>query len=223
MNMRRSVMVTDIEDFMEIMTDNSKIVHDYHLVGEHAICLEWSYHEATAPVKTKLNPYIALFTTSHARLKLYEALELTGDSTCYEDTDSIIFVSRPGVPEPKLGVFLGEFTDELPLGTHIEVFGSGGPKNYAYKLNTGETTCKVRGFTLNHRNSMVINAESVLELIKQKDFVTSIRTTDPLKIVRNKRKFELMNQSQNKDYKLCFSKRQLQKGSYVTYPFGYRK
>ena len=36
-----------------------------------------------------------------------------GQRVLYFDTDSIFFISRPGEYEPKLGDFLGEFTNEI--------------------------------------------------------------------------------------------------------------
>ena len=38
-------------------------------------------------------------------------------------------------------------------------------KNYTYKLNTGQVTCKVRGFSLNYKNSQIINFESMKEAL----------------------------------------------------------
>ena len=37
----------------------------------------------------------------------------------YFDTDSVIFVSRPGVIDPPTGDFLGDLTNELKPGQHI--------------------------------------------------------------------------------------------------------
>ena len=79
-------------------------------------------------------------TTCHACLKLYREIALLGDRCLYFDTDSIIFISRPGEYEPELGSFLGEFTDELTCGSigceekgctkehYITEFVSAGPK-----------------------------------------------------------------------------------------------
>ena len=68
---------------------------------------------------------------------------------------------------------------------HIQSFVSGGPKNYAYKLDTGKTCCKVRGFTLNFRNSQQINFESVSAMVQNTNESHSITISDPHKIVRD--------------------------------------
>ncbi|PRD25967.1 UNVERIFIED_CONTAM: hypothetical protein NCL1_39395 [Trichonephila clavipes] len=47
--------------------------------------------------------------------------------------------------------------------------GTGGAKNYAYKLLDGSEVCKIRGFTLNFQNSLVLTYESVNELVSSMD------------------------------------------------------
>ena len=53
------------------------------------------------------------------------------DRCLYFDTDSIVYISRPGSSDPPVGDYLGDLTDELD-GRHIIEFISDGPKNYAY-------------------------------------------------------------------------------------------
>jgi hypothetical protein len=74
----------------------------------------------------------AAMIASYGRLKLYEELEQLQDRVLYFDTDSIIFVERPGCYNPPTGEFLGEWKNELKTGDHIVTFVSAGPKNYAY-------------------------------------------------------------------------------------------
>ena len=78
---------------------------------------------------------IAAFTTAYARLKLYDVLDMLQERVLYCDTDSVIFVSKPGDSEQPLGHYLGELTDELN-DDHIPTFVSGRPKNYAYRTNS---------------------------------------------------------------------------------------
>ena len=87
------------------------------------------------------NVCVAAFVTSYGRLRLYNEIDKLGDCVLYFDTDSIIFISRPGQYEPQLGNFLGQFTNEIDPrdGLYIIEFVSAGPKNYAFKLNTGIT------------------------------------------------------------------------------------
>ena len=96
------------------------------------------------------NVVIAAFTTAYARLQLYDELDMLGERVLYCDTDSVIYRSQPGQPEPRLGNNIGDLTDELG-GEHITVFASGSPKNYGYKTSGGKTEVNVRGITLDVR------------------------------------------------------------------------
>ena len=62
----------------------------------------------------------------------------------YYDTDSVIYFSQPGKPEPHMGNYIGDFTDEFG-GEHITVFASRGPKNYSDITKSGKTEIKVQG------------------------------------------------------------------------------
>ncbi|GBL60237.1 hypothetical protein AVEN_60157-1, partial [Araneus ventricosus] len=90
-------------------------------------------------------------------------MDKLGDAVLYHDTDSIIYASN-GKNDPPLGYFLGEFTDELG-GETITTFISGGPKNYGYRTTQGKTCCKVRGFTLNFKNTQVLNFDSMKHMV----------------------------------------------------------
>ena len=70
------------------------------------------------------------------------------------------------------GEFSGRYdgqTRELRTGQFIESFVSGGPKFYAYVVRTPEGNrheiCKVKGITLNYKNSRIINFNGIRKLI----------------------------------------------------------
>ena len=112
----------------------------------------------------RTNVIIALYTTEQARLKLYCYLKLLEKRVLYCDTDSVVFFTKPGDWEPELGDYLGDLTNEVP-GNTITAFVTGGPKNYAFKLaypdkKGQQSFCKVRGITLNFKNSIDINFNS---------------------------------------------------------------
>lgn len=75
----------------------------------------------------KQNVFIAAFTTSLARLKLYEALDFLGDRVMYYDTDSVIYKTKCRQEKLPLGDHLSQFTDETD-GDPIVEFCSGGAK-----------------------------------------------------------------------------------------------
>ena len=54
----------------------------------------------------KTNVVVAAFTTAYARLQLYDELDMLGERVLYYDTDSVIYLTQPGQPEPPLGNYL---------------------------------------------------------------------------------------------------------------------
>ena len=108
---------------------------------------------------------IAAFVTSYARLHLYKFMEqvdhIGHDRLLYFDTDSIIFVRKPGDPEIETGDYLGDLTDELPPGARCEKFVSGGPKNYGYQYRladgTLKTVIKTKGIRHNCKTLAIFN------------------------------------------------------------------
>jgi hypothetical protein len=88
----------------------------------------------------------------------------------------------------ELGDYLGDLTDEVPDKRIVE-FVTGGPKNYVYKIarpdKDGNTTiCKVRGITLNYKNYLTINCDTIKDMvINNRDDVKTVR--DDFKITRD--------------------------------------
>ena len=150
--------------------------------------MRYQYKEEFVEESGRTNVVIAAYTTAQARLKLYSYLEQLGLRTLYADTDSVVYTSRPGEWKPELGDYLGDLTDEVPDNRIIE-FVTGGPKNYAYKIarpdKDGNTTiCKVRGITLNYKNSLIINFDTIKDMvINNGDDVKTVR--DDYKITRD--------------------------------------
>jgi hypothetical protein len=137
-------------------------------------------HMVNCSVLTSVtNIAIAAFTTSHARCRLYQALDFLGEQVLYFDTDSVIYSVYPesagSVSQGKtkilpIGTDLGEWTDELDGGRLSGTFYSSGPKSYSYivedKWGAEKVVTKVKGFTLNKRNSEVINYEGMRKIVE---------------------------------------------------------
>ena len=82
----------------------------------------------------------------------------------YFDMDSVIFTQQDGEYEPPTGEFLGDLKCETD-GEPITAFVSGGPKNYAYRLESGETVRKIRGFTLGSGNARLLNFDTMEDMV----------------------------------------------------------
>ena len=174
-----------------------------------------------------LTVFVASFTTSWARLRLYEALELLGKRVLYYDMYSIIYLEEQAQPNPPLGDYLGEFTSELEADDYIEEFVSGGPKNYGYKTQKGKFECKVHGFWLNSEGKTQLNygvmRQNVLDEIQKPQ--KEPRQTQVIKtyqIVRDVKTYDLYTLPDYKRYQLVYDKRVIDPSTFKTYPYGYR-
>jgi len=79
------------------------------------------------------------------------------------------------------------------------------------------TCCKVRGITLNHKNVLDINFETVKEMVTGKK--ESVTVLDEYKICRNTSKYCIITKAETKEYKIVFDKRVIT-DNYVTLPYG---
>ena len=181
--------------------------------------------EENQPDNGKRNIFIAAFTTCQARLKLYEYLDQLKQQVLYFDTDSVVYTWKPGDPQIPLGDYLGEMTDELE-GDTITEFVSGGPKNYAYKTESGKVCCKVRGFTLNVRGDRQLNFDIIKQNVLdelQRPLPTK-RLTDvdnPHFFVRDPTTKRIRVIPRKKQYGLVFDKRVVDTVTYKSFPYGY--
>ena len=136
-----------------------------NFVSDEMVEMRYQYKEEFVEEFGRTNVVITAYSTAQACLKLYSYLEQLGLRAVYTDTDSVVYTSRPGEWKPELGDYLGYVTDEVPDNRIIE-FVTGRPQNYAYKIpkpdKDGNTTiCKVRGITLNYKNSSTINFDTI--------------------------------------------------------------
>ena len=88
-------------------------MHNFHILDDNTICMEWYHATENVPNCTSSNIFLATMTTCWACLRLYNILELVGDRALYYDTDSVIYVDKPGHPAPPIGPHLGQLKSEL--------------------------------------------------------------------------------------------------------------
>ena len=113
--------------------------------------------------------FIAIFTTSNARIKLYSGLDFLGWQVCYYDTDSTIYIISDDEEDINTSDTLGDFKDELLCdygeGVYITEFVSDRPKNYAYRMNNWKIVEKIKGVNLNHENRKKLNFDVVKKFL----------------------------------------------------------
>ena len=75
-------------------------MHDLSFLNEDLVEIVYkSKHEYETENKVT-NIFIGIFNTAWARLELYNLMGLVGENALYVDTDSSIYVSKPGSPKP---------------------------------------------------------------------------------------------------------------------------
>ena len=201
--MQQSVFIheSEADKFFQMLSDPTKVSHNFHIVSRDILQLEWSNNPLFASFDNKTNIFLASFTTMWARLKLYGVLDKLNQNILYFDTDSVIFKTKKSdnLNYLPIGNYLGELTNEIsPQDGYIVEFVSGGPKNYAYRTLSGKEECKVRGFTLNWANSKLINFQAIKSIICT-SHDRQIEIVNHCKISRDSRKRKLLNRVETKN------------------------
>ena len=216
-------MVTEPKEFFHFLDSTKYEVSDARLVNDEMVEVHYKEKDEFAEQNDKVNIVIAAFTTAYARLKLYDLLDLLQERVLYYDTDSVIYIHEPGKPDPPLGDYLGDLTDELDPGDYITTFVSGGPKNYANITNNGKSQTKIRGITLDYAATKKLNLDVMRDLVHSHvNCHTEVKVTVdiPLKITRDKKEKNIVTKRMKKDYRVVYNKRVITE-NYETLPYGY--
>jgi hypothetical protein len=222
-NLTQCKYITDEYAFYKAMANSRKKLSDWHILNEDLVRLDYTYTHDFIPESQTTNIFLATFVTAHARLRLYGLLKRLGNRVLYYDTDSVLFVQRPGLWCPSIGDFLGDLTREVPHGRHIVQFVCCGPKNYGYMLDDGTCCIKIKGFTLNYVNSQKMQYNTLCDQLFLWHFhgaSSRIRLQNSSEITRNKNKATIYNKSVQKEYNVVYDKR-IVLDTFHTRPYGY--
>lgn len=88
--------ITDPALLIEYLPDDSLEIQRVMAISDHVLELFYRKREECDDVQTNTNIFIAVFTTTHARLKLYRALDHLQKQVLYMDTDTVIYKHKPG-------------------------------------------------------------------------------------------------------------------------------
>ena len=205
----------------QILT-NDKIDFDslnYFDINDALLQVNYKYKNEFKESNYKTNIFIAAFTTALARLKLYETLELLGEQVLYCDTDSIIYKYMPGTKDIKintydnrLGYFKDEMADEYGPGKYITEFVSGGPKNYAFKVNDGSVKSKIKARDSSFNSLQKLNFDTVkcfiLNAVFEGEKDKQIKY-DHLQFKKNKYDKSITIEPVEKSYNFTYDKRKI--------------
>ena len=111
-NMSQTKYITEVSEFYEILLDDKLDNINFQFINDDMIQMTYNFKDQFVDNSKNTNIYIACFTTSHARLMLYDKLDYLKDKVLYFDTDSIVFVDD-GKKSIKTGDMLGDMTDEI--------------------------------------------------------------------------------------------------------------
>ena len=219
-NMNQCKYVTDINEFYQIVLDDTIGNLNMNFISDEMVQMSYTYKDQFVDNSYNTNIYLACFTTSSARLMLYEKLDYLNKQVLYFDTDSIIYINSPNGNEIKTGDMLGDLTDELD-GEYINnTFVSGGPKNYSFIYGDNKQKCVIKGFTLNHENSQILNHTNMIMMVKGN--IKELTLVNENKITRQNK--QIVNKYEEKVYNFRYDKRAIKyisEDCIETYPYGY--
>ena len=134
--MSQTKYVTEVLEFYEILLDDKLDYKNFQIINDDMVQMTYNFNNQFVNNSKNTSIYIPCFTTSHARLMLYNKLDYLQERVLYFDTDSIIYADD-GTKHIKTGDMLGNMTDELS-GKGITNFVSKGPKSYTQ-------FCRIKG------------------------------------------------------------------------------
>ena len=200
-NMSQTKYVTEVSEFYEILLDNKLDNINFQFINDDMVQMSYNFKDQFVDNSKNTNVYIACFTTSHARLMLYNKSDCLKEKVLYFDTDSIIYADD-GTKNIGTGDMLGDMTDKIS-GKKISSFVSTGPKSYSFKYGDNEQKSAIKGLTLNHDNNNLLNHDSLSKIVKKQ--IREITIVNENKITRKNR--EIVNKYCEKVFKFGYDKR----------------
>lgn len=172
-NKNKKCFISQRDELLELITNPSTEVQSLFPLSDTSLFASYRFHDICAPIQPDVNVVIAAYTTAQARIHLYRYLDKLGDRVLYYDTDSVIYTQREGEIGLELGNLLGELTDELvpdyDIGSYIDEAVFSSEKSYALRIKSPDGSyhivCKVKGITLNYKNSEKINFVRLKQMV----------------------------------------------------------
>ena len=93
-NMSQTKYITEVSEFYELLLDDKLDNLNIQFINDDVVQMTYNFKDQFVDNSKNTNIYIACFTTSHARLMLYNKLDYLKGKVLYFDTDSIIYVDK---------------------------------------------------------------------------------------------------------------------------------
>jgi len=236
-NMGKTEFVTDPARFHALINSDDIDLTTFRDIEINEKLLQVHYKMKNEYIENnyKTNIFIAAFTTAHARIRLYDALDQLGKQVLYYDTDSIIYKYDHSTNDKeiitfdnRLGYFKDEIADEYGNNVYINEFVAGAPKNYAYTLSNNKAVSKVKGLSLNYENSQIINFNSIKKFILDSVFNQNQQPllTNHMQFTKNQKNKSITTNNIIKKYNFNYDKCEIiiyedEYDIIDTRPFGY--
>ena len=217
-NLSQTKYVTEIAEFYKILLDDKLDNLNIQFINDDMVQMTHNLKDQFVDNSKNTNIFIACFTTSHARLMLYDKLDYLNEKVLYFDTDSVIYVND-GTKHIETGDMLGDMANELS-GKGITSFVSTGPKSYSFKYGKHQEKSAIKGFTLNYENSTILNHASLIKVVNRE--TKELTIVNENKITRQNR--EIVNKYIEKSFSFGYDKRvvrQIDNDHIDTLPYGY--
>jgi hypothetical protein len=217
-------VVSEPRELFAKLCDPNTEVNEIICIGKDSVLVHYNVLKELLNTDPTVNVVIAAYVTAGARLKLYSNLETLQQRCYYMDTDSYCYGLKRGDAALPVGSFLGELSNELPRDCFISELAAGGPKNYgAVVINRTsrqivKTILKVRGIRLDSRSCEKVNFNILKNMILEGNGES--RLVYPHKIKRFKDQ-NIMTISQTTTYRVIYTKRWIDRNTFLTYPYGY--
>ena len=189
------------------MTSKCIKVQNIDIVNKEMARVQYKFAEEFVPLSHISYVVLAAFTAAYTRLKLYPYLENLQEQVLYFDTNSVIFKYLPGMYCPPVGGYLEALTSELGHNECITTFCSTWPKSYTYTTNKGNNVCKIKGISLNFRNSLTVNLDTLKKIVH--DEIKDVKVVYPNMINIVKKDFVVHNVKQEKICRMVYESERL--------------
>lgn len=185
-DLKRSKYCETLQEYYGIVLNDKLKNINIDFPTDNLAFLQYNFKDEYSKGNNATNIYVAIFTTSHARLRLYEMMEKIGKNILYVDTDSCVYIEDESMnsrispihelvenqfhcfheaKKNNFGNSLGEWSDELK-GNYIKFWCSNGPKDYGYIDNEDKSYGKVKGFKINGETEEKMTLEARIKLIQ---------------------------------------------------------
>ena len=218
---RHSEYIDNERDFYRVILNDKIEQISLSFLNDDMVYASYETKDEFLKVSYNTNIYIACFTSSWARLRLYDMMEKLDRNVCYCDTDSVVYIENEdtkALVEQYIGEGLGEWTDELG-GASMDFWCCAQAKDYGYILDNGKHAGKVKGFRVNAETEEKMTNEQRVKLIK-----VAINTVDINYNRFDIKNCEIITKHMAKQWAFKFDKRMIRKineDEIDTLPYGY--